>query len=43
MFAAEYTNDANSATSFCPAAIAHRTNAALFDVALDGETRTPCE
>ncbi len=42
-FVAEYTNDTSSATSFCSAALADHANAALFDVALDGATRTPCE
>lgn len=43
MFVAEYTNDTSSASSFCPTALSDHTNAALFDVALDGATRTPCE
>ena len=43
MFVAEYTNDTSSASSFCPQALADHTNAALFDVALDGKTRTPCQ
>jgi hypothetical protein len=42
MFVAEYTNDTSSASSFCPQALTDHTNAALFDVALDGKVRTPC-
>jgi hypothetical protein len=42
MFVAEYTNDTSSASSFCPQALTDYTNAALFDVALDGKVRTPC-
>lgn len=43
LFVAEYTNDTSSASTFCPAAIAKHTNAALFNVALDASARTPCE
>jgi hypothetical protein len=43
MFVAEYTNDTTSSSSFCPMAIADGTNAALFDVALDGKVRDPCQ
>jgi hypothetical protein len=43
MFVAEYTNDTSSATTFCTQALADHTNAALFDVALNANTRTPCE
>jgi hypothetical protein len=43
MFVAEYTNDTSSASSFCPQALTDHTNAALFDVALDAKTRTPCQ
>jgi hypothetical protein len=43
MFVAEYTNDTSSTSSFCPQAIADGTNAALFDVALDGKVRDPCQ
>jgi endo-alpha-1,4-polygalactosaminidase (GH114 family) len=43
MFVAEYTNDTASAMSFCPQALTDHTNAALFDVALDAMTRTPCQ
>lgn len=43
MFVAEYTNDTTSASSFCPQALSDRTNAALFDVALDGKVRDPCQ
>jgi hypothetical protein len=43
MFVAEYTDDTSSSAAFCPQAIAAHTNAALFDVALDGKVRTPCQ
>jgi hypothetical protein len=43
MFVAEYTNDTSSASTFCPQALSDHTNAALFDVALDAKTRTPCD
>jgi hypothetical protein len=43
MFVAEYTNDTASASTFCGQAIADHTNAALFDVALDGMVRDPCQ
>jgi hypothetical protein len=43
MFVAEYTNDMSSAGSFCPQAITDHTNAALFDVGLDGMVRDPCQ
>lgn len=43
MFVAEYTNDTSSASSFCPQALSDHTNAALFDVALDGKVRDPCQ
>lgn len=43
MFVAEYTNDTMSASSFCPQALSDHTNAALFDVALDGKVRNPCQ
>jgi cysteinyl-tRNA synthetase len=43
LFVAEYTNDTTSASSFCPAALAQKTNAALFDLGLDGKVRTPCQ
>jgi hypothetical protein len=42
-FVAEYTGDTKSASSFCPAAIADHTNAALFDLNLDGKTRVACQ
>ncbi len=40
MFVAEYTGPASA---FCAKAIADHTNAALFDVALDGQVRDPCQ
>jgi hypothetical protein len=43
MFVAEYTPDTASANAFCTQALGDHTNAALFDLALDGKTRTPCE
>jgi hypothetical protein len=43
LFVAEYTNDTATANSFCPQALADHTNAALFNVALDASTRTPCQ
>ena len=43
VFVAEYTNDTASASSFCTQAVADGTNAALFDVSLDGSTRVPCQ
>jgi hypothetical protein len=43
MFVAEYTSDTANASTFCPQALAEHVNAALFDVALDGATRVPCE
>ena len=43
MFVAEYTNDTTSSSSFCSQAVADGTNAALFDVALDGKVRAPCQ
>jgi hypothetical protein len=43
LFVAEYTNHTASSSTFCPQAIADATNAALFDVALDGMTRDPCQ
>jgi hypothetical protein len=43
MFVAEYTNDTNASSSFCSQAVADHTNAALFDVALDGMVRDPCQ
>ncbi len=43
VFVAEYTNDTSSSSSFCLTAIADHTNAALFDVALDGKVRDPCQ
>ena len=43
MFVAEYTNDTTSASSFCPQALSDHVNAALFDVALDGKVRDPCQ
>jgi hypothetical protein len=43
MFVAEYTNDTASSSIFCAQAIADQTNAALFDVALDGKVRDPCQ
>ena len=43
MFVAEYTSDTASSTTFCPGAISDKTNAALFDVALDGVVRNPCQ
>jgi hypothetical protein len=43
MFVAEYTDDTASSSVFCPQAIADHTNAALFDVDLDGKVRDPCQ
>lgn len=43
LFVAEYTNDTSSASQFCPDANGDHANAALFDVALDGKARTPCD
>jgi hypothetical protein len=43
LFVAEYTNDTSSSSTFCPKAIADHTNAALFDVNLDGMVRDPCQ
>jgi hypothetical protein len=43
MFLAEYTNDTASSSIFCAQAIADHTNAVLFDVALDGKVRDPCQ
>ncbi|HUJ63108.1 MAG TPA: endo alpha-1,4 polygalactosaminidase [Kofleriaceae bacterium] len=43
LFVAEYTDDTSSASSFCAAALADHSNAALFDVALDAKVRVPCQ
>lgn len=43
LFVAEYTSDTADAGSFCPQALVDHTNAALFDVDLDGQTRVACQ